>query len=74
MTIGTGQVSFSDIATELGVTTANFSLGDNSKKCWKGGLTAYASFPEVKSYGIFLKMMRYISLVIEWRRVEMIIL
>ena len=55
MTIGTGEVKFSDIATELGVTTANFSLADNSAKCWKGGITAYASFPEAKAYGVLAK-------------------
>ena len=57
MAIGTGQVSVTDIATEMGglnqfnTGTGNLSFADWSRKLWKGGPTDYATFKEVKSYG-----------------------
>jgi len=58
MAIGTGQVSVTDIGTELGgavtgkaSSNGDLKFSDWSKKLWKGGPTTYASFREVRSYG-----------------------
>ena len=51
MAIGTGEVKMSELAAEIAVGSANFSLKDNSVSLWKSGPTAYATFLETRYFG-----------------------